>query len=619
MTASKIQMDQIRSTSATVTGENIRAGSQKKSSLSPAEGLQGASPDATCTCPSGGGSLRHPCPAHPAVEQAGGDERDFQAEGAQEVPSPVSQEYDRHLISLLRKGEALPGHQEEAADEIERLRDWNDHLNNTVLPNILNPNFLMLMKGGERLLDLCTKDGKFIGVSLNDMKDVFDWMVTHARIAPDHAALAQPSPASDLDPLNLAPHAEAFNEAPAEALKPEPAEAERPEVVGVRYEDGTILSAEDCGIALEVCAKVQTPLMTVAQHERIVKAWIERWKAYIELSAKIAAQRDAAQAEVEALRAELQSQRERNTELIFKLGSATNGWGRCEKERDAALAEVERLRESKGDPVGSLEKCMKVMYERDEHAKRLEVAQARVAELEKQEPVATVAKVPGEDWNGLHFYRDLQGMQPGTKLYAAPVAQAQQLHDLDKQCRDDVARALGLRPNQERGFAWSYLLASIKSCVKASGDSAQAQHSVPIAHEFKRALGLVVAALEADGDRPTSKYALSELKKVLAAAPGTEVPQAWLDVQAERRRQITAEGWTPDHDDLYCAAELPRAAAAYILSGANDEAPAIWPFSAKWWKPRDARANYMRAGALILAEIERLDRAAERGKEVGHE
>ncbi|MFU7934821.1 hypothetical protein ACNAQ8_30825, partial [Pseudomonas aeruginosa] len=32
---------------------------------------------------------------------------------------------------------------------------------------------------------------------------------------------------------------------------------------------------------------------------------------------------------------------------------------------------------------------------------------------------------PGEDWNGLHFYRDLQGMQPGTKLYAAPVAQAQ--------------------------------------------------------------------------------------------------------------------------------------------------------------------------------------------------
>ncbi|HGS7906840.1 TPA: hypothetical protein ACMFP1_002959, partial [Pseudomonas aeruginosa] len=57
-------------------------------------------------------------------------------------------------------------------------------------------------------------------------------------------------------------------------------------------------------------------------------------------------------------------------------------WDEMRKERDAALVEVERLRESKGDPVGSLEKCMKVMYERDEHAKRLEVALARVAELE---------------------------------------------------------------------------------------------------------------------------------------------------------------------------------------------------------------------------------------------
>ncbi|BAP20766.1 hypothetical protein AAIH49_09255 [Pseudomonas aeruginosa] len=115
-----------------------------------------------------------------------------------------------------------------------------------------------------------------------------------------------------------------------------------------------------------------------------------------------------------------------------------------------------------------------------------------------------------------------------------------------------------------------------------------------------------------------AKARAEELRALCAAAPGKEVPQAWLDVQAERRRQITAEGWTPEHDDLYCAAELPRAAAAYILNGANDEAPAIWSFSAKWWKPRDARSNYVRAGALILAEIERLDRAAP-GKEVGHE
>ncbi|RCI68527.1 hypothetical protein DT376_42485, partial [Pseudomonas aeruginosa] len=48
--------------------------------------------------------------------------------------------------------------------------------------------------------------------------------------------------------------------------------------------------------------------------------------------------------EVAALRSELQTQRERNTELIFKLGSATNGWGRCEKERDAAQARCAELK-----------------------------------------------------------------------------------------------------------------------------------------------------------------------------------------------------------------------------------------------------------------------------------
>lgn len=327
-----------------------------------------------CTCPSGDGSLVHPCPAHPAVEQAGGDERALQAEGAQDIPSPVSQEYDRHLISLLRKGEALPGHQEEAADEIERLRDWNDHLNNTVLPNILNPNFLMLMKGGERLLDLCTKDGKFIGVSLNDMKDVFDWMVTHARIAPDHAALAQPSPA-----------------------QAEKAEAERP----------------------------------IVSFEKYMQVMYDRDENAKRLDAALA----------------------RVAGLETALSSALSQHG------------VKFMDPPDGGDTPLIEQVYRM-------------SQA-LSELEKQEPVATIAKVPGEDWNGLHFYRDLQGMQPGTKLYAAPVAQAQQLHDLDKQCRDDVARALGLRPSQERGFAWSYLLASIKSCVKASEDAAQAQHSVP--------------------------------------------------------------------------------------------------------------------------------------------
>ncbi|MFG8465948.1 hypothetical protein [Pseudomonas sp. 19064969] len=292
-----------------------------------------------CSCPSGDGSLVHPCPAHPAVEQAGGDERDFQAEGAQEVPSPVSQEYDRHLISLLRKGEALPGHQEEAADEIERLRDWNDHLNNTVLPNILNPTFLMLMKGGERLLDLCTKDGEFIGVSLNDMKDVFDWMVTHARIAPDQAALAQPSHAPELAERGTqhrfstteqtcrhdfagvwwndngetktgreCRHCGFFVADVAEAAA-EQAEAERPEMSPERaaYFMRRFKSEEKL-LGPNEQAAVDYVLSLLAQHDRIVGAlradrdsWAKRWDEAVRYGARIEEQRDAALARVAEL------------------------------------------------------------------------------------------------------------------------------------------------------------------------------------------------------------------------------------------------------------------------------------------------------------------------------
>jgi hypothetical protein len=36
----------------------------------------------------------------------------------------------------------------------------------------------------------------------------------------------------------------------------------------------------------------------------------------------------------------------------------------------------------------------------------------------------------------------------------------------------------------------------------------------------------------------------------------------------------------------------------------------IWPWDRAYWKPRGPRNNLVKAGALILAEIERIDRAA---------
>ena len=95
------------------------------------------------------------------------------------------------------------------------------------------------------------------------------------------------------------------------------------------------------------------------------------------------------------------------------------------------------------------------------------------------------------------------------------------------------------------------------------------------------------------------------------------------DVLAERRRQIEAEGWTPQHDDNHDAGELASAASAYALAAADEldprsrgagayptRLPGMWPWDCDSWKPDDPRRMLVKAGALILAEIERLDRAA---------
>lgn len=95
------------------------------------------------------------------------------------------------------------------------------------------------------------------------------------------------------------------------------------------------------------------------------------------------------------------------------------------------------------------------------------------------------------------------------------------------------------------------------------------------------------------------------------------------DVLAERNRQVYVEGWTPEHDDKHNTGEMARAAACYALSGGRleedeqDRMPLIaarycWPWAWSWWKPKDRRRDLVRASALLIAEIERLDRAAAR-------
>lgn len=84
-----------------------------------------------------------------------------------------------------------------------------------------------------------------------------------------------------------------------------------------------------------------------------------------------------------------------------------------------------------------------------------------------------------------------------------------------------------------------------------------------------------------------------------------------LAVIAERARQISAEGWTPEHDDKYLRGELAQAGACYALADQQlvaDVLPRLWRWDADWWKPADFRRNQVKAAALIIAEGERFDR-----------
>ncbi|RQD17414.1 hypothetical protein [Pseudomonas aeruginosa] len=407
-----------------------------------------------CTCPSGDGSLRHPCPAHPAVEQAGGDER-----AAFRPAQVISYRPGVGEVTIYVAGR-VPGY-----------------------------------------------------MNIGDTVYVSD----RAPVEQPIAALAQPSPVS-------------------EAL------------IYACKNLAQITSSDGSGHADIALAVLRMAGVGDDERERLVNEWkaARAWKP------------SPAQAE-----AERPPQPERYTADVFH------------PERPYYMAQTSVVRASDFDEFAT-------QYERIVGALRFErqqmdraftacingrdAALARVTELENQEPVAWMdprsPEMHATISNEVKQHNMRIGNAPASAvngysipLYAAPVAQAQQLHDLDKQCRDDVARALGLRPNEERGFAWSYLLASIKSCVKASEDTTQAQHGVP---------GNAAALVRAEG----KKYSLNAAGMLDSGAPEHAQTFAIVQLLSEFDDEEAESHWEAimaysdfrTSDALFHAAELLAAA-----------------------------------------------------------
>jgi hypothetical protein len=90
-----------------------------------------------------------------------------------------------------------------------------------------------------------------------------------------------------------------------------------------------------------------------------------------------------------------------------------------------------------------------------------------------------------------------------------------------------------------------------------------------------------------------------------------------VEIGLERARQVRSEGRTFEHDDEHKTGELAAAAGCYATHAScqiaypeTKHVPGVeWPFEPEAWKPKTPRRNLVIAAALIIAEIQRIDRA----------
>ncbi|MEW6343006.1 MAG: hypothetical protein AB1704_20285 [Pseudomonadota bacterium] len=198
-------------------------------------------------------------------------------------------------------------------------------------------------------------------------------------------------------------------------------------------------------------------------------------------------------------------------------------------------------------------------------------------------------------------------------LWDQTLHQRDHYHDQADKLAAAIANHLGVDIGEHSNidFPWANALEAIESAPPIDqGQSAGAYRTYPGSnHE------IIEKALYCNqhGDTESVENWLEHLRSRLTLAPAISLAAA--DVISERLRQQDVEGWTPENDDSHAHGALARAAAYYARASFEDnwQAPGFvppgWPLSPAWWKPGTSRRNLEKAAALILAEMDRLDRA----------
>ncbi|HHX0961632.1 TPA: hypothetical protein ACU6G2_001360 [Pseudomonas aeruginosa] len=332
-------------------------------------------PKDICTCPSGDGSLRHPCPAHPApVEQAGGDER--AAFEAWATHLPMDRQPLRPDLYMPQTQWAWEAWQFRAAlaqpSPVRSSLLINGYQLRAAL-DFIAPDGTAEQLESEACIEWRQQDADFLEAGLYAF--CAEYPEEGGVLLDEDPTTAQPSP-----------------------LQSEQAEAERPEVVDFnpyRYHAEKIRQrADGAASAYEAGRSALGYMEDIAESALIVRNGLD----------------------------ELSAQHERIVEALrFERQQMDRAFTACINERDAANARLHEVATA----------CATAEQERD-------AALARVAELEKQDLVdvpgpdeihqmAFEEGQPADDGDGYLFSAEEFDLfvQRLLDSCAAPVAQAQ--------------------------------------------------------------------------------------------------------------------------------------------------------------------------------------------------